>query len=123
MKYIFAAAALTASCIGAFAAKTAEELRIYINPGHGSWTANDRPMQTIDRKAFADPDNVDTTGFFETNTNIRKGLGLLQQLREYGLKFDETKNQTNANPARVGAALDMSNNIVMSHVKAGVSYR
>lgn len=119
MKYIFAAAALTASCIGAFAAKPAEELRIYINPGHGSWTANDRPMQTIDRKAFADPDNVDTTGFFETNTNIRKGLGLLQQLREYGLKFDETKNQTNANPARVGAALDMSNNIVMSHVKAG----
>ena len=36
------------------------------------------------------------------------------------MPFDRTKNQENADPSRLGAALDMSQtNIVMSHVKAG----
>ncbi|MDE6309859.1 MAG: carboxypeptidase-like regulatory domain-containing protein, partial [Muribaculaceae bacterium] len=112
-------------------AKTADQLRIYLNPGHGSWTSNDRPMKTlkevdgkltvIDPKTEAGTkaNTPDTTAFYETNTNIRKMLGALDKLASYGLKFDRTKNQTNSNPYRVGAALDMSNNIVMSHVKAG----
>ena len=29
---------------GAMQAKTADELRVYLNPGHGSWGPNDRPM-------------------------------------------------------------------------------
>ena len=35
------------------------------------------------------------------------------------MPFDKTKNQTNENPNRIGAALDLTQNIVMSHVKCG----
>lgn len=98
-------------------AKTADELRVYINPGHGSWTANDRPCVIVGHDEY-NRYATDTTGFFESNTNLRKGFGVLETLRTYGLKFDPTLNQTN-DPHRVGAALDMSNNIVMSHVKCG----
>lgn len=120
LKHIIATCAVAVAACGSLqAAKTADQLRIYINPGHGSWTANDRPMKTIDRQPYSDPGNVDTTGFFETNTNIQKGLALLYKLNELGIPFDKTKNQTNSNPARLGAALDLSQNLVMSHVKAG----
>ncbi|MDE6321602.1 MAG: hypothetical protein K2L93_04815, partial [Muribaculaceae bacterium] len=62
-------------------AKTADQLRIYLNPGHGSWTSNDRPMKTlkevdgkltvIDPKTEAGTkaNTPDTTAFYETNTN------------------------------------------------------
>ena len=36
---------------GAALAVTADDVRIYINPGHGSWGPNDRPMATISRCA------------------------------------------------------------------------
>ncbi len=112
-------------------AKTADELRIYLNPGHGSWTSNDRPMKTLKEvdgqvtvidpgtKAGTVANTPDTTAFYESNTNLRKMLAAVDKLASYGLKFDRTKNQTNDNPYRVGAALDLSNNIVMSHVMAG----
>ena len=40
---------LAAAVVAGFAlqAKTADEFRIYLNPGHGSYGANDRPMKTI----------------------------------------------------------------------------
>lgn len=97
-----------------------EDVRIYINPGHGSYTGDDRPMSTI-KHGNQTSSNVgsDTAGFFESNTNLQKGFGLLEKLIEYGVPFDRTKNQTNSNAARVGAALDLSQNIVMSHVKCG----
>ena len=118
-KHILTTLAIALIAAGGMQAKTAEELRVYINPGHGSWTANDRPMTTIGRQPFNDPSNVDTTGFFESNTNLQKGFGLLGRLRDAGLKYDPTKNQTNENPTRVGAALDLTNNICMSHVMVG----
>ncbi len=121
-KILFALAALA---IGVSAsAKTADELRIYINPGHGSWTPNDRPSSTIrevDGNVAAtvySRTGTDTTAFFESNTNLRKGFGVLESLRAYGLKFDATLNQTGER-WQIGAARDMSNNIVMSHVKCG----
>ena len=121
LRKILATAAM-ALFVGATAmAQTPQEVRIYINPGHGSWTANDRPMSTIKHganNAYSDPNN-DTTNFFESNTNLQKGLAMLYKLVDYGVPFDPTKNQTNDEPSRVGAALDLSQNIVMSHVKAG----
>ena len=104
--------------VGATAQVSKEDVRIYINPGHGSWGPNNRHMATIghDPISTADPD---TTDFFESNTNLRKGLELLERLHQYGVPFDKTKNQTNDNPARIGAALDLSQNLVMSHVKCG----
>ena len=119
-RFTLIASALLIAAAGSMDAANpaADKVRIYINPGHGSWTGNDRPMQTIGRKPY-DAVNTDTTGFFESNTNLRKGFGMLDALRAAGVPFDATKNQTNSNPARVGAALDLSQNIVMSHVKAG----
>ena len=38
-------AAMTAA--SALSAKTVDEVRIYLNPGHGSWGPNDRPCATI----------------------------------------------------------------------------
>lgn len=50
----------------------------------------------------------DTSSFFESNTNLQKGFGLLDKLVEYGVKYDKSKG-----------SLDMSNNVVMSRVKSG----
>ena len=118
MKKILLSAAAALLALGASAANP-EDVRIYINPGHGSWTSNDRPCGTVKHGAYSPTDAADTTGFFESNTNLRKGYAMLEKLVEYGVPFDRTKNQDNENPARVGAALDLSQNIVMSHVKAG----
>ena len=121
-KLLIASALIALGCGSIFAQNTlqkpADQVRIYINPGHGSWGPNNRPMQTIGRDKYNAAD-VDTTGFFESNTNLLKGYSLLDRLVEAGVPFDRTKNQTGDNPARIGAALDLSQNIVMSHVKAG----
>lgn len=98
-------------------AKDASDLRIYINPGHGSWTGGDRNMGTI---KHGEPKNInDTLGFFESNTNLWKCLGIVDRLAEYGLKFDRTLNQDNPTRWLVGAARDLRNNIFMSRVKNG----
>lgn len=111
MSLLAVAATMTAG------AKTADELRVYINPGHGSWTANDRPCTLVGHGAYSRT-NTDTLSFFESNTNLRKGFGVLERLIQYGLKFDRTLNQTGER-WQAGAARDLSNNIVMSHVKCG----
>lgn len=115
-KLILTSAMAMAVAIGA-QAKTADELRIYINPGHGSWTPNDRPCTLVGHGAYSRT-NTDTLSFFESNTNLRKGFALLERLNSYGLKFDRALNQTGER-WQIGAARDMSNNIVMSHVKCG----
>ena len=114
-KTILAAMALTMGV--AASAVNADEMRVYINPGHGSWTPNDRPCTLVGHGAYSRT-NTDTLSFFESNTNLRKGFGVLEKLREYGLKYDETKNQTGER-WQIGAARDLGNNIVMSHVKCG----
>lgn len=118
MKKLFLTAALAAAVVFGAGAKTADELRIYINPGHGGWTANDRPCTLVGHGAYQRV-NTDTLSFFESNTDLERGFGLLEALIGYGLKFDRTLNQTNSAPANVGAARDLSNNIVMSRVKNG----
>ena len=57
------------------------EARIYINPGHGGWGPNDRPMATIN---YA---QMDTLGFFETNTNLVKALALRDELEKAGVGY------------------------------------
>ena len=126
IKNILAVAALALFAgPNAYAQDAAEPVwpKIYINPGHGTFTSNDRPMSTIKHganNAYTDANN-DTTNFFESNTNLHKAFALLDQLVEYGVPFDRTKNQdTNQDRWKIGAARDLSQtNIVMSHVKAG----
>lgn len=118
LRYILAAAMCAGMLMApAASAKTAQELRIYINPGHGSWTGGDRNMGTI---KHGEPRNeADTLGFFESNTNLWKCLGLVDRLAEYGLKLDRTANQDNPVRALVGCARDLNQNIFMSRVKNG----
>ena len=123
LKHLLLAVTTASLALSASAANpnaTVSQVRIYINPGHGSFTGSDRPMSTI-KHGNQTSTNVssDTSSFFESNTNLQKGFGLLEKLVEYGVPFDRSKNQNNSNVARRGAALDMSNNIVMSHVKCG----
>lgn len=77
---------LSASALGS---KTLSEARVYINPGHGGWGSNDRPMATINYAV------LDTLGFFETNTDLIKALSLYDELEKAGvgyLKISRTKN-------------------------------
>lgn len=46
--------------------------RIYVNPGHGSFGPNDRPMATIPYPKLASTGMPDTCGFYESNTNLWK---------------------------------------------------
>ena len=82
-KLLIASALIALGCGSIFAQNTlqkpADQVRIYINPGHGSWGPNNRPMQTIGRDGYNAAD-VDTTGFFESNTNLLKGYSLLDRL-------------------------------------------
>ena len=59
-------------------AMTASATKVYINPGHGSWGANCRPMATINYAAG------DTLGFFESNTNLWKSFMLESKLKGAG---------------------------------------
>ena len=59
-------------------AMTASATKIYINPGHGSWGSNCRPMATINYAAG------DTLGFFESNTNLWKAFMLETKLKAAG---------------------------------------
>ena len=71
--------------------KTITQARIYINPGHGSWGPNDRNMATINHAVG------DTTGFYESNTNLWKGLKMGATLEKWGvpkenIKYSRVKN-------------------------------
>lgn len=61
---------------------------IYVNPGHGGWTANDRPIATINHEV------MDTLGFFETKTNLWKGQELRARLEKAGARvvMSRTRN-------------------------------
>lgn len=120
LRNIFIAASLALLSMGANAQDFfPEDVRIYINPGHGSWGgANNRHMPTIGHYPISDED-PDTTDFFESNTNLEKGLSMLYKLIDYGCPFDPELNQENDNPNRIGAALDLSQGVVMSRVKNG----
>ncbi|MDE7153848.1 MAG: carboxypeptidase-like regulatory domain-containing protein [Muribaculaceae bacterium] len=140
LKYIFlgvTAFVCAATSLQAQEKKDLQDLRIYLNPGHGGFDGGDRHMGTVKHGAAT---YLDTCGFYETNTNLWKGFATFQRLVEYGFKFDPTLNpfpenfvgyrckdslhdlQTNADESfRYGAARDMSQGIVMSHVKNGYS--
>lgn len=65
--------------------------RIYINPGHGSFGPNDRPMATIPYPHLATTGMPDTCGFYETNTNLWKCLELGRKLAEAGATVDYSR--------------------------------
>lgn len=70
-----------------FSATNLSDARIYLNPGHGSWGPNDRPMATIPYPNLASG-MPDTCGFFESNTNLWKALKVGSTLEKMGVKHE-----------------------------------
>lgn len=58
--------------------------RIYVNPGHGSFGPNDRPMPTIPYPNLPSTGMPDTMGFYESNTDQWKCDYLGMRLRQSG---------------------------------------
>lgn len=77
---------VVACAAGTTLAVTADDLRIYINPGHGGWGPNDRPMATIPYPNLSSTGRPDTCGFYESNTNLWKGLEMRDALIRMGVK-------------------------------------
>ena len=88
MKKILLLAVAAIMAAGAIQAKTADEIRIYLNPGHGSWGPNDRPMATIPYPMLAETGRPDTNGFYESNTNLWKSIQTRATLIKMGVKPD-----------------------------------
>ena len=93
MKKIFmilAAALLTVS----MSAADLTGKRIYVNPGHGSWGPNDRPMATIPYPTLPTTGMPDTLGFYESNTNLWKCLYLGAKLEAAGATVLYSRTQS-----------------------------
>lgn len=69
-------------------AKKMSDLKIYINPGHGGYTGNDRPIRI---HPF---EQNDTAGYWESKSNLYKGLHMYHILDSLGTKpyLSRTKN-------------------------------
>ena len=85
MKKMLLLLLLASGTIGSALALTASDVRIYINPGHGSWGPNDRPMATIPYPMLASTGRPDTCGFYESNTNLWKGFEMRDALQRMGV--------------------------------------
>ena len=87
------AAALVAGL--ALQAKTADEFRIYLNPGHGSYGANDRPMKTIGHPNTGVLNaegttwiDTDTLGFYEGRGTLPRAFAIGNYLKSVGVKSE-----------------------------------
>ncbi|MBR1804156.1 MAG: carboxypeptidase regulatory-like domain-containing protein [Muribaculaceae bacterium] len=69
-------------------ATDAQSVRIYINPGHGSWGPDDRPYPTIPYPNLSATGRPDTCGFYETNTNLWKCIQMRETLIGMGCDGD-----------------------------------
>ena len=70
---------------------SAQKKKIYLNPGHGGWGPDDRPLPTIPYPMLASTGRPDTCGFYESNTNLWKALECGARLAKNGnftVKFD-----------------------------------
>lgn len=67
--------------------------RIYINPGHGCFGSNARPLATIPYPVMQSTNLPDTCGFYESNTNLWKCQELAARLRAAGATVTMSRNQ------------------------------
>lgn len=81
-KYILFLAALCITICMSAADLTGK--RFYVNPGHGSFGPNDRPMATIPFPNLSSTGMPDTCGFYESNTNLWKCMYLGEKLKAAG---------------------------------------
>ncbi len=99
MKKILLLLLVVASAASMALAVTADDVRIYINPGHGSWGPNDRPMATIPYPMLPSTGRPDTCGFYESNTNLWKGFEMRDALIRMGVNANNiTMSRTKNGP-------------------------
>ncbi|MBR5051687.1 MAG: N-acetylmuramoyl-L-alanine amidase [Bacteroidaceae bacterium] len=99
----------------------AQQIKVYLNAGHGSWGPNDRPMPTIPYPMLPETGRPDTCGFYESNTNLWKTLECGTRLKRNGnfkVKYSRTKN--GPYPYREGAANEFRYNRSLSEISAEV---
>ncbi len=87
---LLAAVLLTMS----MSAKDLTGIKIYVNPGHGSFGPNDRPMATIPYPNLPTTGMPDTCGFYESNTNLWKCLYLGAKLEAAGAEVVYSRTQS-----------------------------
>ncbi len=85
-------------------AKTADEFRIYLNPGHGSYGANDRPMKTIGHPNTGVLNaegttwlDTDTLGFYEGRGTLPRAFGIGEYLKLVGVNSENIVYSRTAN--------------------------
>lgn len=86
MKKLYSIAVAAVLAVSGLNAKTLDQARIYINPGHGGWGPNDRPCATIPYPNLPSTGRPDTCGFYESNTNLWKCLKMGATLEKMGAK-------------------------------------
>lgn len=96
--------ALAAVASGAYAKKMSD-LKIYINPGHGGYTSNDRPIRL---HPYA---QNDTAGYWESTSNLYKGLHMYHILDSLGAKpyISRIKNTEADDRSLSGIAAEANN--------------
>lgn len=92
MKRVFIAILALMAIMGSAEAKRMSDLKIYINPGHGGYDSDDRPILIHPFQA-----SNDTLGYWESKSNLYKGLHMYHILDSLGAKayLSRTKNTTN----------------------------
>ncbi|MDR3134122.1 MAG: N-acetylmuramoyl-L-alanine amidase [Prevotellaceae bacterium] len=86
-------------------------LKIYINPGHGGYDSDDRPIWTIPVPEM--PGTLNPAGYFESKSNLSKGLALRDMLQAAGATvfMSRTANTTadDRNLSQIAAEANASN--------------
>ena len=97
---------LAAAVVAGFSlqAKTADEFRIYLNPGHGSYGANDRPMKTIGHPNTGVLNaegttwlDTDTLGFYEGRGTLPRAFAIGDYLKSVGVSSENIVYSRTAN--------------------------
>ena len=86
MKKILLFIAMAFTALAQAQTKNASELRIYLNPGHGCYGPNDRPMPTIPYPNLPETGRPDKKGFYESSTVLMRTLPMVDKLVKMGVK-------------------------------------
>jgi len=105
MRKIFICLISVLVALGAAQAKKMSDLKIYINPGHGGYDSDDRP---INLEIFP---AGDTLSFWESKSNLYKGLHLYHILDSLGARpyLSRIKNTTADDRSLSGIAQEANN--------------
>ena len=101
-------------------ALSASAIKVYVNPGHGAWHGNCRPMETIPYPNTKETGMPDTLGFYESNTNLWKCLYLEEKLKAAGVEVQMSRR---ANGGENGGVYDKGLTVIASEAHySGADY-